>query len=165
MAAPSPAALEKSAELGSLSSGDVQKLCESLSSWMQANIAGELKEVSCRTAGLIAAGFGGSSPALKQTACTAAYDDCMKKPAEPVGTESCEKPSSSCKATVGELEACINEMAPLMSQLVSAFPDCAQIAAGATATPPTNLQTPASCKTFQSKCEDIELPSVPGTRK
>jgi hypothetical protein len=150
--------LDKGAELGSLSAGDAQKVCESLSTWMKDNLAGDIKEMSCRLAGFTASQI--ASSAQKQTACTTAYDQCMKQPAESSEPTDCNKPSASCKATVGELEACINEISPFMKQVFGSFPSCAQIASGSAPTPPTNLQPPASCTSLQSKCAELDLPTA-----
>jgi hypothetical protein len=154
--------VSKDAELGSLSSGDAEKLCQSLQTWMKDNFTAQIKEVSCRTAGFLAAGLGSGSMAQKETTCKTAYDQCMKSPAQESPTTSCEKPSATCKATVGEMETCINEIAPMMNMVLAAFPTCQQVAAGATPTPPSNLMPPASCTAFQTKCPDLDLPSLPG---
>jgi hypothetical protein len=152
--------LSKEAELGGLSSGDAQKLCESFNEWMKNNLSADLKEMSCRTEGFSASADVGA--AQKQAACTTAYDQCMKQPAESSAPVSCDKPSATCKATVGELESCVNEIGPLMRQVVlGAFPDCAQIAAGRVPMPPASLQTPAACTALETKCDDVDLPSLP----
>ena len=151
--------LDKGAELGSLSAGDAQKVCESLSVWMKDNLEGELKEMSCRIAGFSA--YQIAAAAQKQTACTTAYDQCMKKPSESNEPTDCNKPTTSCKATVGELESCVNEMGPLLKQVVGSFPTCAQVASGGTPTPPANLKPPAACTALQTKCADLDLPSLP----
>jgi hypothetical protein len=153
--------VDKGSELGSLSSGDAQKLCTALNDWMKNNLSAQIKEMSCRVAGLAASGFGGSSAAQKQAACTTAYDQCMKQPEETDSTGDCTKPPATCKATVGELEACVNDFMPLMQQFVSSFPTCQQLSSG-TGSVPTNLQPPQSCTAFQSKCQDLDLPTSVG---
>jgi hypothetical protein len=154
--------VDKGAQLGSLSAGDAQKLCDSLSTWTKDNFAPQIKEITCRFAGFLASSGGSGSAAEKQAACTTTYDQCMKQPAQETGTATCEKPSTSCKATVGEYESCINDMAPMVDQFLSAIPTCAQAGSGGTVTPPTNIQPPASCTTVQSKCAELDLPGVPG---
>jgi hypothetical protein len=153
--------VNKDAELGNLSSDDAQKLCQSLQTWMKDNFTAQIKEVSCRTTGFLAARLA-SGMAQKETICTTAYDECMKRSEETPIAGSCDKPPASCKATVGEFETCINEISPLMNQVLSAFPTCKQVAAGATPMPPANLMPPASCTSFQTKCPGLDLPSFPG---
>jgi hypothetical protein len=154
--------LDQGTQLGTLSPSDADKLCQSLNDWTTNHFAAEIKELSCRGAGIAAAAFGGSSPTQQQAACSSAYDQCMKQPAQqsPVAG-SCRKPSASCKATVGELESCINELSPLLRQVVSSFPTCQQLASGGGSAPPSDLKAPASCKTLESKCPDVDLPNLP----
>jgi hypothetical protein len=153
--------VNKDAELGSLSSGDVQKVCESLHTWMQENLLKVVKEMSCRTQGFGAWVSGSDSATQKQTACTMAYDQCMKQPTEASEPAMCDdKPSAACKATVGELESCFNGLIPVMRQVLEGFPTCAQIGSGAMPYPPGNLQPPAACKSLESKCPEWELPSA-----
>ena len=155
--------LEKGAELGTLSPGDADKLCQALNNWMQNEFAGEIKELTCRGTGIAAGSFaGGGSAAQQQAACKAAYDQCLKQPSEAPKSSTCDKPSASCKATVGELESCINDMSPLLQQVISSFPTCDKLGTSGGTAPPTDLQPPASCKTLETKCPDMGLPSFPG---
>ncbi len=151
--------LDNGAELGALSPGDADKLCQSVNDWMTNHFAKDIKELSCRTTGALAGAFG-SAASQKQAACQTAYDRCMSQPSdeEPTST-SCQKPAASCKATVGELETCINELAPLLQQAVNSLPTCQQIGSGSTTTPPVTPESPASCKTLQSKCPGMSLPT------
>jgi hypothetical protein len=153
--------VDKGAELGGLSSGDAQKLCTALNDWMTNSFAPQLKEMTCRLAGLTASGIGGNSqPAQKQAACTTAYDSCMKQPArtETGSSATCSAPPTTCKATVGELESCVNEISPMLQMYLSSFPTCQQLGSGTVTLPTSQPMPPQSCTTFQSKCQGLELP-------
>jgi hypothetical protein len=155
--------VDKGSQLGSLSAGDAQKVCTSLNEWMQSNFAPDIKEVTCRFTGVTAAALAGNDKSRQEMLCKSAYDQCMMSSSNnPIQPASCEKPPSDCTATVGELESCVNDMVPLLEKVIGAIPTCQQLASGATATPPTGLEEPASCKTFNSKCDDLDLPSLPG---
>jgi hypothetical protein len=154
--------IDKGANLGSLSEGDAQKLCSALGDWMKNEFAPKLKEGTCRLSAALAAGLGGSKdPAAQKAACKTAYDACLQKPAsDEINTASCSKPPSTCQATVGEMESCINEIAPLMEQYFGKFPTCDQLGSGTVTLPSGQPQTPMSCTTFQNKCKGISLPGM-----
>ncbi len=152
--------VNKDAELGSLSEDDARKVCTALQTFLTDNFAPDIKELSCRGAGLTAGAFVSGGLPQKQAACTTAYDQCLARPAnDPIGS-SCEKPASTCRATVGELEACINDMVPILDQVKGALPTCQEFTGGIPSLP-SNLEQPASCKTVDSKCEDLDLPTFP----
>ncbi len=157
--------VDKGTQIGNLSEGDAQKLCSSLNDWFTHQLAPKLKEGTCRFTAVLASGLGGSKdPAAQKATCKAAYDACLKQPAESdnLGGE-CSKPSGTCTATVGELESCVNEMGPLMEQYFGAFPTCDQLGSGSVSLPTSQPQTPMACTSLQTKCPGLDVPGgVPG---
>ena len=159
--------IDKAAELGHLGASEVQKLCDAVTSWTTNQLAPELKELGCRAAALTASGLGGvGDAATKLATCTTAFDQCMKQPTSSQSGQSggnCSAPPATCTATVGELETCINAFEPLVQQYLTSFPTCQQLGSGSVTLPTTQPQTPASCVSFQTKCQGLALPVGIGT--
>ena len=103
----------------------------------------------------------GGGLAQKEAVCRTAYDQCLARPAKRCRSAgSCEKPVCTCRATVGELETCINDIGPIINQVMGAFPTC-QESRRRHPHAPLQPEQPASCKTVDSKCEDLDLPTLP----
>ena len=86
-----------------------------------------MKEFNCSFSGILAAALGGAdTDAAARAACKTAYDACIAAPAETT-TSDCSKPTGTCTATVGEMEACANDSAKYIGQLSSIFPSCAEL--------------------------------------
>jgi hypothetical protein len=97
-----------------------------------------------------------------QKACADAETRCQKGLASaPSNADGCRirRPSSTCTATVGELEACLNEQFDTLEKAVSAIPACSELrladlrpSDAAIAFAPTDG---AACRTFNEKCPGV----------
>jgi hypothetical protein len=148
--------------ISSLTDAEVADLCSKIDAfYSEGKVADSLEDFSCRFAGMFAAAF--SSPetdAAARAACQPAYDDCLAAPSE-VTTEKCMKPTGTCTATVGEVEACANDSAKALEQLASAFPSCAELTLAdlmSTEGEDPAPADPASCTTVEMKCPDAPMP-------
>jgi hypothetical protein len=114
----------------------------------------KLKEFTCRIKGSIAAALA-SSQSERQPACAQAYDPCAAAPPPTAsnGGASCTAPPSTCTATVGELQTCLQEMSGAIDGLLAVLPTCEMVAT-TTGSPVAAALTriPASCQTLNSKC-------------
>lgn len=141
-------------ELGSLSEPDVKKLCDDVQSYAS-SVADSLKDVSCRSAGIAAAVTGGAeTDADARVACKTAYDKCLATPAD-TDEEPCERPPATCKATVGELTACLNAYPTYVKATLPNLPACNTIEVAKLSSyfeTPDKPEAPAACKTYDTKC-------------
>jgi hypothetical protein len=87
--------------------------------------------------------------------------ECMKAPAESDGAEPCETPSSSCTATVGELQTCWNDAMAEGLAALAAMPGCEDVGKGSDVGPedaPAEEEAeeamPASCQVVEQKCPE-----------
>ncbi|HXK17019.1 MAG TPA: hypothetical protein VNG33_04425 [Polyangiaceae bacterium] len=142
--------------LGTLTDAEAMQICSAV----QTYFADSTKDLECRLAGLVAGLSGADTDAAAQAACQAAYDMCAGAPAMPT-TGNCTKPSGTCTATVGELEACANDDKAIFAQLDMEIPSCATLkltdlmGLGGGLTPPME---PASCVTLDMKCPNSPMP-------
>jgi hypothetical protein len=139
----------------SLTDAEIEGLCDKFDAFYSTGKVGDgLKDFGCRFSGLLAAAFAGAdTDAAAKAACKTAYDACAAAPSE--STSTCGKPTATCTATVAEVEACANDSAKALEQLVSAFPSCTELTLAdlmgsgeETMAPPD----PASCTTLKMKC-------------
>ena len=146
--------------ISTLTDAEITGLCSKFDDfYSKGAVATGLKDFSCTFSGIFAALLGGAdTDAAAQAACKTAYDACIAAPSET--TSSCSKPSATCTATVGEVEACTNDSAKYVAQLGDLLPSCAELTLadlmdmGADMTP----AEPASCTTLEMKCPDGPTP-------
>lgn len=162
----SASGINPSRPANSLTDTEVKQLCKAVDGFFNEPA---LNEVGCKVSSVIAAALfaaGGTDAELQMT-CSSAYDECIKgdgkeSPGAGASTSGqCKKPSASCTATVGEIEQCLADMKTSFANLGKSLPACntltkASLSQGSlsSAEPPE----PASCKTLEKKCPDIELP-------
>lgn len=149
-------------QYGAVTADENQKICNATAAWVgTAFDAAKMKEFGCKLAGVVGGVFGGTA------ACQSAYDMC-KNAAPPDGGAgmpmgaTCNKPASTCTATVAELEACLNAIPANLDKLVNALPSCANVSAQSVQQL-GNIQMllgPA-CQTFEMKCPG-GLQKLPG---
>jgi hypothetical protein len=104
--------------------------------------------------------------------CQDFYNECLKAPQESSGdppveqTGECTKPSSSCTATVGEIEKCINDSFAQAKAMFAKFPGCDDVGKAFSLEDLGNDESPASCKVVEEKCPEAvktsAAPSLPG---
>lgn len=104
--------------------------------------------------------------------CQDFYNECLKEPVEssgdpPVTEEGqCTKPSSTCTATVGEIEKCINDSFAQAKAMFAKFPGCADVGEEFSLEDLGSQESPASCKVVEAKCPEAlqttPTPSLPG---
>jgi hypothetical protein len=135
-----------------LTDQEAQRVCESVGKAAEAALGGaEAQKATCGfTAYTLASFAGGDDPAA---ACKMAYDECLKAPQDTTGGE-CTNPTSTCTATVGEIEKCFTDTLSQLSQLLSTLPGCDDV--GKDVTPPSTEGTsPPSCEVVQEKCPEV----------
>lgn len=141
--------------IASLTDAELGGLCDKFDDfYATGKVADDLQDFSCRFSGLLAAAFANAeTDAAARTACKTAYDACAAAPGETTST--CGKPTGTCTATVAEVEACANDSAKALAQLVSAFPSCVELTLADlmdSGEEPTTPEDPASCTTLEMKC-------------
>lgn len=154
--------VDKGAELGSLGQSDVDKLCREAEAWTNENVG----EILCRFSGIVAASLTlGGNDAQLQTSCKSAYDMCRQESTSGGGMMNmCEKFPTTCKATVGELEACLSAMGAALADAGKSLPTCDKVTQASLNNideMPGNFEEPAACKALEQKCPDLELPELP----
>jgi len=149
--------------LGGMSSDRLQKVCDSVDRWAkETGMQEKLKEFGCRMRGAVAAALT-DQPADRQRLCQGLYDPCAQAPSP---TDSaggrCTPPPTSCSATVGELENCLNQMPQVVDELLVILPACSEIAS-APGNPIAAALTkiPTSCQALNAKCAGWE--KLPGS--
>jgi hypothetical protein len=95
-----------------------------------------------------------------QSACNAAYSDCVNAAAD-AGTGTCDLSTlnpATCTATVAQVSACLNDLGGQDDRAVAPFPSCSGVTAqsitNAASTAPSDAgaTTPASCVTLDNVC-------------
>lgn len=148
--------------LNMLSDMELQTLCKKIADYYSSEpVATSLQQYTCSFSALIATAFSQPmSDAEARAACKMAYDSCAMEPLEPT-SESCDKPSNSCTATIAEYEACQKDMLGYLAQLKDVFPACSEITLmdleGGGSEDPMGPAMPASCQTVQQKCPDAPM--------
>ncbi len=98
-----------------------------------------------------------ADPSAAAELCQQAYEECMAQESdqvsEPIDPENCDLSESECTATVGEIEACLNETNEKMDSLLGALPSCDDLEDEWN---PALLVTaiPTSCLVLQEKCPE-----------
>lgn len=127
-----------------LSPAETQTLCQDFSKWGE-SLEKSLTPKICRLAGLLAP---------DKASCETAVKECIDEPSEPSDGGMCEAPEN-CSASVGEMQACLNDTMNTLSSYLDKFPTCAQIASGSGSIPTQMPMKPASCAAIESKCPAI----------
>ncbi len=153
--------VDSSKVLGTLTKAESDNLCKASESFVnQIFPEAKAKDFSCRFTGIFSA-LAAKNDTELQAMCKKAYEACLKAPApkeDPKGADSCDKPSASCKATVGELTACYNDIKPNFDKLLNSIPACDKATmASLSAVGDMKDSTPASCKTLKMKCPNDDL--------
>lgn len=153
-----------STNLGSLTSAQATQLCADLSKFTNGAFSNELGTFTCNSLAVVSA-IGASTDAAAQAACKMAESSCKATPTMPTMSTCMAPNSTTCTATVGDLEACLNDITKTFATLGASIPACAtltvaQVTAflaseqdGGTA----GLVEPASCVTFDTKCPDSSM--------
>ncbi len=165
--------LPSSDTLSGLSDSDIQKLCGEISSFTDSYAS---NTGACNIAGYAAAAFskqlGGTTDTttLRQL-CSAAVSQCQAQSGHidaGVSASTCQKPSSTCTATVGDLEACLNDAKTAAQKEYAGIPSCSTLTAADLSLTDGSLSVgtasePASCATLNQKCPDFASGSNSGS--
>jgi hypothetical protein len=149
-----------SAPVASLSGGQQAQLCGDIQHFAS-SLTGDL----CRAEAFLAAALleatnSSASNADLQSACNAAYSDCVNASAD-AGTGQCDFSTinpATCTATVAQVSACLNDLGAQTDRAVAAFPSCSSVtaqsitSAGSSATQDAGAGQPASCVTLNNVC-------------
>jgi hypothetical protein len=137
-----------------LSDAQSEELCKAAGDAAQATFGStDAKSYGCGFTAYIAASL---TPG-DASACKKFYDECMKAPVESDGAEQCEKPSSACQATVGELEACWNDAMSQSLAGLAQLPGCDDVGKDRDGAAPGDApaaELPASCQVIEQKCPE-----------
>jgi hypothetical protein len=142
--------------LGDLTDDQFEQLCEDFSERFS---GAEYDDTACRLSSVFSAILAQTDEQAQQL-CKTAYDSCKASP--PESTESCEKPSAECTATVDEMNACLDDITETFGGLSDALPSCDTLKLtdiAALFTQFGSMMNPASCEAYEEKCPDG--PSAP----
>jgi hypothetical protein len=137
-----------------LTDAQVQAFCDSVGKATEAAIGADAQAATCGFSAYFVATLSGGDAA----ACQMAYDECASAPPDTT-SEECTKPSDTCTATVGEIEACLSDSLAQMKQLLAALPGCDDLGKDV-GEPSLESESPASCAVVQEKCPEA-LDNVP----
>ena len=135
-----------STEVGSLSTEQMQTACEEFAAYQQSRVDPQASmEFDCTLTGL----FGSQTP----EECATARDECIaESEIEPFDAD-CddpEPPPADCRATVGQLEACVT--AQLDTQLQLQAEVTCELAGDMEALQGMEPETPAACQALEEVC-------------
>lgn len=139
-----------------LTDAQVTALCESMGKAAQTALGADAQEATCGFTAYFVASLTPEGDAA--AACQTAYDECLREPTDTT-QEECTKPSESCTATVGEIEACLNDSLAQVKKLLSGLPGCEDVGKDV-GTPSLGGTSPPSCQVVQEKCPEV-LDNVP----
>jgi hypothetical protein len=151
-------------KLTALTAAQQTQLCNDLESFTQQALTATL----CKTAGVGAAedilvlqGQSATDADLR-TACTQAYDSCVSPDGGGTTTLTCNVGSepSTCQATVGDLQTCLNDESSALQHLSASVPSCSSLTvaslqaflSSSSSGSSGNSMEPASCSKFDSTC-------------
>lgn len=150
------------AVIGTLTDAQKETLCkETEANLTSSGTAADAREASCRLAGFLAVvnviGTATDDASLK-AACQPAYDEC----AAMAGTVMCTPPTETCKATMQEYRACLDEARTVSDTGLMVLPPCEELTllkvAGILAQGMDLIPKTPACTTFRMKCPDLKLP-------
>jgi hypothetical protein len=157
--------VSESKKLSELSADEQAKLCEAAQDLVSSSsLQKDMKEFSCKLEGVTATLMmaEGDSDADRQEACKAAYDECMAEPAEDEPAESCEFEETTCSATVGELESCMNDSLKMIGEIKSKVPSCDKVtkeSVGDVMRDLLTIEPSESCKALEKDgCDSLDTP-------
>ncbi len=150
--------------LGDLSSAQETQLCNDLHVFSATTVYKNAVEGGCRLSGIIIAGLShAQSDSDAEAACMNAYDSCKTDPASTNALSetnfACYGVSTSCKATVGQFAACLNDSFAALSQELAVLPTCSNLTRAGLAGDagfPVTLPQPSSCATFVTNCPEAQ---------
>ena len=144
-----------------LTDAQVKSFCDSASQAAAATLeSGEARQAMCGFSGYFVASLGAASGGGDPAAtCKMVYDECLKAPAETTQSE-CTKPSSTCTATVGEIETCLNDSMAQLQQMLKTLPGCDDVGKDVQDPMLGMGETPPSCQVVEEKCPEV-LDDVP----
>jgi hypothetical protein len=154
-----------STKLTDLTPSQSTQLCNDLITFDEKSVDTEI----CKIAGLLAAeavgATGTTAPtnAQLQTACTQAYNECLSTDGGVATPGSCDSStlnvSSTCTATVGDLQTCAGDEQAVVKQFYGALPSCSSLTTAnlstalASINSDAGLMDPVSCSKFDSTCD------------
>ena len=146
--------------VSNLTPAELAKLCAAVAEWSKDTTG----KFACELSGTLAPASGNpKTDAEARMLCKDAVNECLQDlSTAPATTTSCMAAPASCKITVGEFEACLNDLGAVLEQLAASFPSCDSLSVNSPPVnpnkPPPVTTTPASCAVVQSKCP-VMLPA------
>lgn len=143
--------------LSSLTDAEVDQFCGDVDEF-SVQLLEDLDAFACAGQGLAAAlESEPANDAAAQAACKTAYDECLANPNPADGggeAAPCTKEDASCTASVGEAEACLNDIVEFLDLSASSLPACASLTLSQLEGLDNLVEPeqPESCKLMESKC-------------
>ena len=139
---------EKDKAVKDLSADERQQLCKAGLEGLRDAYGAEL----CSLMGLV-------SDLAGEESCESARESCLDETFDTSSCEAGEAQPVNCDVTIGEVEACMNDMLALADDLMpeiscsSSLSDLQDIDVGDF----DDLEAPGSCKAIDEQCEDLDL--------
>jgi len=141
------------ATLESLSPDQLVGLCEAgQKHLLDTGLVDDLFDAFCGYEAVLAVAiFGGSSDEEARTLCSEFYTECLAAPAEP---DDCSAmTTSTCSATVAELEACVDAYPEYVDNIEASAPECSELTLDSVeASLDVEPERPAPCANLWDKC-------------
>jgi hypothetical protein len=172
--------VDRDKPLGTVSGPEAQAVCDATQAWSRESIAQDKQKLlTCRLTATFAAALGaglggmgggtGGLGAVNETqlrmTCQTAYDTCTAAPTPAeTGPPMCQAFPAGCTATVGEYEACLNDVPAFVDKTLETLPTCETLNLIAILSLANITNTlPDTCKTFQMKCRGASIGGLPPT--
>jgi hypothetical protein len=151
--------------LGTLDSTQAAQMCTAADSYLD----GKAQRASCKFGAVGTAVTRGISNDDARRICRIYLDACLTMPAaDVIDTLNCKAPDASCTATVGEYEACLNDVASEYDRRIASLSGCDGLILSRSALPAITLlppQLPSSCSALTSECPTIHIPITVSPRR
>ncbi|MFZ6179278.1 hypothetical protein [Nannocystis pusilla] len=146
-------------KVSELSTAEQEQLCEATATYSAHEIeADEIRRAVCSLQGIV---LSSTLHDGSVDACITARDECLAAPEKPAHVESDERTCaidwSTCKTTVGELDACIEEVVTELKSFYMEL-DCGNIGKYKDEMPSKEPEPGEACRRVQTKCPGF----VPG---
>jgi hypothetical protein len=149
-----------SAPVSGLNTSQQAQLCSDIQHFAQSVVSADVcKAEAFLAAALVEVGNSAATNADLQSACNAAYSDCVNAAAD-AGAGMCDLGGlATCNATVAQVSACLNDLGAQDDRAVAQFPSCSSVTAqsitnfsSTTTTTDAGATLPASCVTLDNIC-------------
>ncbi|MDC0723550.1 hypothetical protein [Nannocystis bainbridge] len=140
-------------KVSDLTAAEQQQLCEGAAAFVAREITpDDVRRALCSLQGILIAGTLGDGSV---DACVTARDECLGSPEEPgaveAGGKGCELAWDTCATTIGELDACMEEVVTELEALYKEL-DCGNIKNYQGKMPSPEPELGEACQRVQNRC-------------